>query len=118
MLLTVFVLSGCTGSQTTSDCAVAIRYDGTTYYEGGFTERSVDPLGRGEMSSCDDTGSDPKGAYFGDDAEKVDVWSFRGYDADQVVGIREEGRVVRVLLAEDLPERARRALRESGLLDE
>ena len=118
-VLGLLVLAGCTTSESspaTQDCAVAVRHQGTVYVEAGFTSNRGTPVGEADLSSCDDTGEDPRGTYFRGDPDHVTVWSFRGQDPGRVLGIRAPGGVRRVLVAENLTEPERRALARSGLL--
>ncbi|MBY9076071.1 DUF6281 family protein [Nocardioides sp. WL0053] len=97
---------------------MAIRFEGVVYVEGGFSKQAVEHLGRADRASCGDMGRpDPRGTYIADDAARVPVWSFPGYDPALVVGVRESGQTFRVLFAEDLPTIAKREIRQSGLLD-
>ena len=116
------VFSACSQSAsestpTAADCAVAIRFEGVVYVEGGFSQQAVEHLGRADRASCGDVGPDPRGNHFVDDTARVPVWSFPGYDPALVVGVRESGQTFRVLFAEDLPTSAKREIRQPGLLD-
>jgi hypothetical protein len=46
------------------------------------------PVGLAEQAECHDVGDDADGSVFGADAPQVEVWSFEGYDPDEVLGVR------------------------------
>ena len=121
LVVVMLLLSACahTGDdgRTAADCAVSVRYEGTVYEEVGFTNHPAERVGDADQSSCDDNGPDPRGSYFADDPPEVEVWSFPGYDAAQVLGVRVSGSDFRVYFAEDLPTAVETAIRDSGLLD-
>jgi hypothetical protein len=100
------LLTGCAGqSDVAADCALAIRHEGTTYVEHGFTSRPATRTGQADDAECDDTGTEPKGAWFPEDPRRVDVWTFDGHDPDEVLGVREPDGTFRFFVAEGVNAR-------------
>lgn len=123
VLALVLAVSGCSppvtgASSSVGDCAASVRYDGAVYVENGISRSGAERLGRADLSSCEDVGLDPRGMYFEEDPEQVTVWSFRGYDPAQVLGVRVDGHVFRVLFAEPTPTAVERDLRRRLLHDD
>jgi hypothetical protein len=81
---------GSGGSPTTSsDCQAQVRVDGGVFTGYGVTRRKPSaPVGLAEQAECHDVGDDADGSVFGADAPQVEVWSFEGYDPDEVLGVR------------------------------
>ena len=118
-LVMVVGLAACSpsgGGVSTSDCVTAVRFEGAVYVGAGMSQQGVEQLGQADRASCDDLGPDPRGPWFDGDPEQVSVWSFPGYDAGQVIGLREPGDATQVLVAEDLPDELRRQI-TSALVD-
>lgn len=87
-----------------ADCAQQVRLDGVVYSGWSATDAEVRRLGEAERASCDDTSEDAKGSYFGDDAERVTVWSFEGYPSDEVLGVRLDETSYTIFVADSLPD--------------
>ncbi|GAB2871790.1 hypothetical protein [Nocardioides pacificus] len=137
-------VSGCAGTIAAADCADAVLYDGVVYIETGAPPAQVETptpelssedaarfdrsreLGVGDQAACDDTGRDPIGIHFPDDAAKLVVWSLPGYDSAHVVTVPQSGSESgpeggsgeHVFVAEDIPEAVRRDLERSGLVND
>jgi hypothetical protein len=104
VVLTVLLLAllvGCgEDGQSTSDCALAVRSEGTVYVEAGFVSGPAQPWGKADFASCDDNGEDASGVYFGAHARQVDVWTFKGHEPKTVLGVRVSDNRFRVFVAE------------------
>ena len=84
-----WVTTGCTGETlATEDCAQEVRFGGAVYSGYHVTAAQAEREGTAEWSECDDQGSTARGAYFGDDPDRVTVWSFAGHSPDDVLGVR------------------------------
>ncbi|QIG44111.1 hypothetical protein G5V58_16200 [Nocardioides anomalus] len=100
-----------------ADCSVLVRYAGGTYVATGTVVAAAEAArwpvlsATGELSACADTGPEPRGAYFPDDATPVTLVALPGVDEAVAVGYRRAGEDdVGVLVGQDVPARDRRAL--------
>jgi hypothetical protein len=120
LALLLGALAACAGAApepSTADCTTLVRYAGSTYIEtstvveAAQAARWPDLSPAGELSACDDTGPDPQGAYFPDDAAPVTLTALPGVDEAVAVGYRRAGKDdVVVLVGQDVPAADRRAL--------
>lgn len=89
MILAVAACAEESGTAT-ADCTNQVRYDGTVYAHYASTTLGITPLGSADQASCDDTGvpgDPPKGSYFPEDPEQVDVFAIDGYPVEQVIAV-------------------------------
>jgi hypothetical protein len=101
LTVTLQPLGGCAErSVVAADCARIIRHEGTTYVEHGFADPPATRAGHADDAECDDQGPEARGPWFPDDPRQVDVWTFDGHDADEVLGVRQPGGGFRVFVAE------------------
>lgn len=98
------------GAEVQADCAQQVRLEGVVYTGWSATTADAQRLGDAERASCDDNGSDAKGAYFADEPERVTVWSFDGYSPDEVLGIRLDKNSYTVFIAVSLADGDRDSL--------
>lgn len=108
-LATLFVsllLAGCSsrGVEPAADCAAALRVDSMTFVEHGYTRHPASRVGQAERALCEDVGPDARGIYFPERPQTVQIWSFDGQDAQEVVGVREKNDHYTIFIAEDLSE--------------
>jgi hypothetical protein len=113
-------LTACAGAApepSVADCATLVRYAGTTYVatgtvvEAGQSARWPDLTPTGELSACSDTGPDPRGASFPDDATPVTLVALPDVDEAVAVGYRRAGADdVVLLVAQDVAAADRDAL--------
>lgn len=100
VLVTLFLLSGCTDSESDSapdpgpglgsaDCNIVVRFDGGTYYQDGWAKTPGEVVGQAEMSSCSDTGADAIGVYFPENPDTVSAYSVDGKDEGRVIAIED-----------------------------
>jgi hypothetical protein len=89
-VLVLGVGCGSGGSPTaSSDCQGQVRFEGAVFTGHSVTRRQPSaPVGLAEKAACHDVGADPAGSVFGADARQVEVWSFEGYDPDEVLAVR------------------------------
>ena len=105
VLLAVALCACSSPDETTADCSNQVRFDGTVYTGYAFTDREATEVGVADKTECHDVGEDAEGSAFGDDPEQVDVSSFEGYSADEVVGVRFDDQRYEVYFAESLSSR-------------
>jgi hypothetical protein len=101
--------TGCgTKSPFRDSCAAQLRSGAITYVEAGFSDRHVERLGRAQVTTCAAAGRRRPAT--------VTTWSFRGYDPQRVVGVRDHG-VYRVFVADDLDGAERQRIMDRRLLN-
>ena len=104
-----FFLAGCVGStdapegSAAYECTTQIRLDGVIYSGYGYTDQEATEFGTADEAACHDVGLDAPGSVFPDDPDQVTVWTFAGYESDQVLGVRFGQDQFVVLIAESVP---------------
>lgn len=111
-MLVLFVASsaaaGCGSSPSPfrDGCVAKVEYQGSSYAEAGFSSTDVEKLGDARIVKCADAHDDT-----------VTAWNFPGFDAGQVIAVREDDDVVRVFFADGLSEAERQQLVDAHLLN-
>ena len=96
------------------ECQPRLRVDGVVYLATGYLENAdptVTPIGRAELSACDDEGPSPKGGYFPEQPETAPAFAFDGQPVGTVVGI-EFPTGYEVYVAERVPASQRQEILE------
>ena len=69
----------------TADCNTVLRFEGARYSEVSRSDTAGDELGEAEVSACSDTGTNAKGVWFPDDAQRVTVYAVDGASSVQKI---------------------------------
>jgi len=114
--LLLFLVTAC-DSADYPGCIGAVRYDGSTYREVGFTDQEGSRLkADAEFASCDDvrqgTAKSGQGEW-----SPVEIWSLDGYSTDQAVAVKVTGKAWSVLVSDEAPEGLWHEMGEAGLLN-
>lgn len=126
VLAALFALAACASSGSDNpddghgdaDCAAQIRVDEAIYTSHGYTEQEATKHSVADRAECDDVGPDAAGSVFPGDPEQVTTWTFDGYPAGRVLGVRFNHTTFAVFVSDSVPqkeaERIYRELRKAG----
>lgn len=111
--MAALALTGCSTHETgVSDCTTQIRVGSTVYSSYGFVERRAIRHTSAERADCEDVGEDATGSVFPEVPDEVRTWTFPGFSADEVVGVRFDASSFEVFIADPLPDGERERLFE------
>lgn len=101
--------AGCSQCVTASaDCGYVVRYESVVYAVYGETSvRGARRVGSAEQAACDDVGSgcgEPRGSYFPDEPDSVDVYSIEGYPTSRVIGVERSDGGLQVGVVESMDQ--------------
>jgi Family of unknown function (DUF6281) len=112
-LVTVVAVGGCAereGQQTSRDCSAQVRADGIVYTSQGYTERKAHKYSLADEADCQDVGSDVDGSVFPETPRQVATWTFKGYPAAKVLGIRLGAGSFAVFIADSVASKERKRI--------
>ena len=93
-----------------ADCSFGVRFEGTEFVGEMVVPLPAEPvqqLGEAEIGECTDTSSLPGGVTADEEAERVTVSTYPGYDPRQVLTVPDLDDGVQVLVSADLPREER-----------
>jgi hypothetical protein len=106
-----FGAAGCSdsgGAQSAADCAAQVRADGIVYTSHGYTERGATEHSSAEEAVCEDVGPDAAGSVFPAAPSLVTTWTFKGFPAAKVLGVRSgDTSTFAVFVADSVPAQER-----------
>ncbi len=89
--------------EASAECVPFIRRKGITYRGYGYTAERPRPFSRAEVADCRDTQPDSPGSVFASTPPKEAVGTFRGFPAEEVLGVRFNETTYSVFIAQSLP---------------
>jgi Family of unknown function (DUF6281) len=114
-LVTIVALGGCAereGQQASRDCSAQIRADGILYTSQGYTDREADKYSLANDGDCQDVGPDADGSVQ-ETSRQVATWTFRGYPAAKVLGVRLGTGSFAVFVADSVAPKEREQIYEA-----
>ena len=98
------------GSSPAADCSFGVSFEGTQFVGELVVPLPADPvqqLGEAEVGECTDTSPLPSDVTADEEAERITVSTYPGYDPRQVLTVPDLDDGLRVLVSADLPREER-----------